>query len=163
MWTTARLALAILVACCVTTVMTPVHAQVGAPSPVVFTAILPRAVQISGGDVTLPGDLVVTKSRGNQSAGRFTLVNMVETLGELVDQGRSVASLVTVNGTSRLIKGMPIVLDNGDVKLRLGKVLEGRKAPRTNMDATYQAVACPPGQIPNIIPPYLQPPCMIAP
>lgn len=124
----------------------PAIAQ-GSPQATVYTFSLPGSVTLGSGKFTLPGDVVTKKSRGGVLLEKVSLSDMVIVLTRQAAKGRSIGGTITIKGTTRPMRGLPVLLDDGSVKIR---VAQGRGSrawvlPRGGGAATGGAVSCPPG------------------
>ena len=78
---------------------------------------------------------------------KVSLSDMVVVLTRQAAKGHSIGGTITVKGTTRPMRGLPVLLDDGSVKIR---VAQGRGSrawvlPRGGGAATGGAVSCPPG------------------
>lgn len=140
---------AVSVAALALAVSIPAHAQPSAkdPDPTVLRVALPRTAEWSS-TLRLPGDLTVKKSRGGKSLGKETLIDAVSTITRWKNDGRSVLGVVTINGKTRETKGLPVVMSDGTVKIRVmqARGLRTVTLPRSSSSsATY--MMCPPPTI----------------
>lgn len=120
----------------------PAQAQPG--YPVVLRAALPGDSQWSP-DLRLPGQLMFTKKRGSEKLGKQSFVSVVATLTRWQNDGRSVLGVVTIGGKSREVKGLPVLMGDGTVKLRIVQARGTRvvSLPRSSTSsATF--MTCPP-------------------
>ena len=87
------------------------------------------------------------KSRGGVLLEKVSLSDMVVVLTRQAAKGHSIGGTITVKGKTRPMRGLPVLLDDGSVKIR---VAQGRGSrafvlPRGGGAATGGAVQCPPG------------------
>ena len=123
----------------------PALAQDSAPDPTVYRFALPGSVKAGATKFTLPGDLITKKSRGDKALGSLPLADVVVKVTRLKDKGYSVGGSVTINGKVRETKGIPVVLADGTVKVRVAQGRGSRAAvlPRRGGSSSY--ATCVPG------------------
>ena len=124
----------------------PAIAQ-GTPQATVYKFSLPGSVTPGAEKISLPGDVVTKKSRGGVLLERVSLADMVVVLTRQAAKGHSIGGTITIKGTTRPMRGLPVLLDDGSVKIR---VAQGRGSrawvlPRGGGAATGSSVSCPPG------------------
>lgn len=124
----------------------PAIAQ-GTPQATIYTFSFPGSVAAGSDKFSLPGDLVTKKSRGGALLEKVSLSDMVVVLTRQAAKGHSIGGTITVKGKTRPMRGLPVLLDDGSVKIR---VAQGRGSrawvlPRGGGAATGGAVSCPPG------------------
>lgn len=147
--TLRRLALSLatgLIAGGVALAASPAIAQ-GTPQATVYKFSLPGSVTPGAEKISLPGDVVTKKSRGGVLLERVSLADMVVVLTRQAAKGHSIGGTITIKGTTRPMRGLPVLLDDGSVKIR---VAQGRGSrawvlPRGGGAATGSSVSCPPG------------------
>ena len=147
--TLRRLALSLatgLIAGGVALAASPAIAQ-GTPQATVYKFSLPGSVTPGAEKISLPGDVVTKKSRGGVLLEKVSLADMVVVLTRQAAKGHSIGGTITVKGKTRPMRGLPVLLDDGSVKIR---VAQGRGSrawvlPRGGGAATGGAVSCPPG------------------
>lgn len=123
----------------------PVHAQPAAkdPDPTVLRVTLPRTTEWSS-TLRLPGDLMVKKSRGDKSLGKESLTDAVSTITRWAQDGRSVLGIVKINGKTRETKGLPVVMSDGMVKIRLAQARGSRAVTLTRSSSSSATwMTCP--------------------
>ena len=123
----------------------PAIAQ-GTPQATVYKFSLPGSVTPGSEKFSLPGDVVTKKSRGGVLVEKVSLADMVVVITRQAAKGHSIGGTITVKGTTRLMRGLPVLLDDGTVKIR---VAQGRGSrawvlPRGGGAATGGAISCPP-------------------
>lgn len=124
----------------------PALAQDSAPAPLRFVASLPGSLSGDATRHTLPGDLDVKKSRGDRSLGRLSLVDMVETLHRLEDKGRSIGGTIVIKGKVHVVKGLPTITSDGNVRVRVAQARGSRVLTLPRMQSTrYYTAVCPDG------------------
>lgn len=124
----------------------PAIAQ-GTTKATVYTFSFPGPVSAGAEKISLPGDLVTKKSRGGVLLEKVSLSDMVVVITRQAAKGRSIGGTITIKGTTRPMRGLPVLLDDGTVKIR---VAQGRGSrawvlPRGGGTVTGGAVSCPPG------------------
>lgn len=147
--TRRRLALSLatgLIAGGVALAASPAIAQ-GTPQATVYKFSLPGSVTPGAEKISLPGDVVTKKSRGGVLLEKVSLADMVVVLTRQAAKGHSIGGTITIKGTTRPMRGLPVLLDDGSVKIR---VAQGRGSrawvlPRGGGAATGSSVSCPPG------------------
>lgn len=124
----------------------PAIAQ-GTRPPTIYTFSLPGSVNPSATSFTISGAVSTKKSRGDTDMGKVPLAAVATKLSRLQEKGRSVGGLVTINGKTREFKGAPVVLANGNVKVRVvqGRGTRALVVPRRGGSAS--AASCPSGYI----------------
>ena len=126
-------------------VAAPAVAQDAAPDPTVYSFSLPGSVTSGMAKFTLPGDLVTKKSRGGERLGKVGLADAIAKLARAKANGRSVGGIVTINGKTREMKGIPVVLDDGRVRVRVAQGRGSRTLVVPRMGGSSQAASCPAG------------------
>lgn len=123
----------------------PALAQDSAPDPTVYRFALPGSVKAGATKFTLPGDLITKKSRGDKALGSLPLADVVVKLTRLKEKGYSVGGAVTINGKVRETKGIPVILADGTVKVRVAQARGSRTMvlPRRGGSSSY--ATCVPG------------------
>ena len=124
----------------------PAIAQ-GTPQATVYKFSLPGSVKAGATKFSLPGDVVTKKSRGGVLLEKVSLSDMVIVITRQAAKGYSIGGTITIKGTTRPMRGLPVLLDDGSVKIR---VAQGRGSrafvlPRGGGAATGSSVSCPPG------------------
>lgn len=124
----------------------PAIAQ-GTPQATIYKFSLPGAVTPGAEKISLPGDVVTKKSRGGVLLEKVSLSDMVVVITRQSAEGRSIGGTITIKGTTRPMRGLPVLLDDGSVKIR---VAQGRGSrvwvlPRGGGAATGSTISCPPG------------------
>lgn len=104
---------------------------------------------MSGGatSFSLPGDLLTRKSRGDRQLGKVILADVIAKLTRLEADGRSVGGIVTVMGKTREMRGIPVLLDNGRVRVRVAQGRGSRSLVIPRAGAWSQTASCPAGYI----------------
>lgn len=123
----------------------PAVAQDRDPVPTVYSFSLPGSVTSGKAKFSLPGDLVTRKSRGGERLGKVPLADAIERLARAKANGRSVGGIVTIDGKTREMKGLPVVLDDGRVRIRVAQARGSRVMVIPRMGGTSQAASCPAG------------------
>ncbi len=142
----ARAAASALIAGGIVLSLAPAHAQDPAPAPLRFVASLPGPLAGGATQHTLPGDLMAKKSRGDRSLGKESLVDMVKTLNRLKDKGRSIGGAVVIKGKVHVVKGLPTITSDGNVKVRVAQARGSRVLTIPRMQSTrYYTAVCPEG------------------
>ena len=127
----------------------PVQAQPAAkdPDPTVLRVALPRTTEWSS-TLRLPGDLMVKKSRGDKSLGKESLTVAVSTITRWTQDGRSVLGVIAINGKTRETKGLPVVMSDGTVKIRVAQARGSRAVTLTRSSSSSATwMMCPPPAI----------------
>lgn len=131
----------------------PAQAQPG--YPVVFQAALPGDSQWSP-NLHLPAKLMFTKTRGSKQVGKKSFASVVATLTRWHNKGRSVFGVVTIGGKSRDVKGLPVLMGDGTVKVRIAQARGTRAVslPRSySSSVTFSSIPprwdCPPPMPPG--------------
>jgi len=140
---------AVSVAALVFAMSIPVQAQLAAkdPDPTVLRVALPRTTEWSS-TLRLPGDLMVKKSRGDKSLGKETLTDAVSTITRWTQEGRSVLGVIAINGKTRETKGLPEVMSDGTVKIRVAQARGSRAVTLTRSSSSSATwMTCPPPTI----------------
>lgn len=125
----------------------PALAQDSAPDPTVYRFALPGSVKAGVDKFSLPGDLVTRKSRGDERLGKVSLADAIARLARAKANGRSVGGIVTIDGKTREMKGLPVVLDDGRVRIRVAQGRGSRVMVIPRMGGTSQAASCPAGYV----------------
>ena len=125
----------------------PAIAQ-GTPQGTLYTFSLPGTATLGSDTFSLPGDVVTKKSRGGAFLGKVSLADMVVVITRQAAKGHSIGGTITIKGTTRTMRGLPVLLDDGTVRIR---VAQGRGSrawvlPRGGGAATGASISCPPGQ-----------------
>lgn len=123
----------------------PAIAQ-GTPRATVYTFSFPGSVAAGSDKFSLPGDVVTKKSRGGVLLEKVSLADMVVVITRQAAKGHSIGGTITIKGTTRPMRGLPVLLDDGSVKIR---VAQGRGSrtwvlPRGGGAATGSTISCPP-------------------
>lgn len=123
----------------------PAIAQ-GTPQATVYKFSLPGSVTPGSEKLSLPGDVVTKKSRGGVLVEKVSLADMVVVITRQAAKGHSIGGTITIKGSTRQMRGLPVLLDDGSVKIR---VAQGRGSrawvlPRGGGAATGGAISCPP-------------------
>ena len=98
----------------------PAVAQ-GTPQATVYTFSFRGPVSVGAQKISLPGDLVTKKSRGGVLLEKVSLSDMVVVITRQAAKGRSVGGTITIKGTTRPMRGLPVLLDDGSVKIRVAQ------------------------------------------
>lgn len=124
----------------------PAIAQ-GNSEPTLYTFSLPGSVTAGAEKFLVPGDVVTKKSRGGALLEKVSLADMVVAITRQAAKGRSIAGTITIKGTTRPMRGLPVLMDDGSVKIRVAQVRGSRTfvLPRGGGAATGSAISCPPG------------------
>lgn len=123
----------------------PALAQASAPDPTVYRFDLPKSVKAQATTFTLPGDLTTRKSRGDRNLGSLSLAETIREVTQLKAKGHAVGGTVTVGGTTREMKGMPTVLADGSVKVRVAQARGSRSLLLRGRGGSSSVVTCVPG------------------
>lgn len=125
----------------------PAAALDSGSEPTVYRFSLPGSVKAGATTFSLPGDVVTKKSRGGVLLEKVTLSDMVVIITRQAARGRSVGGTITIKGTTRPMRGLPVLLDDGSVKIRVaqGRGSRALVLPRGGGAATGSAISCPPG------------------
>jgi len=147
--TLRRLALSLAVAGLmvgIAPVASPALAQ-GTAAPTSYRFTLPDSVSSSASKFTVPSDLAVKKSRDGKDLGKVMLADMVVTVTNQAAKGHSVGGTITVKGKTRIMRGLPVITDDGSVKIRVVQARGTRTVtlPRGGGAATGSMISCPPG------------------
>ena len=126
-------------------VAVPASAQDPAPKPTRFVAALPGSVSGGSSGFALPGDLVVKKFRGDKAKGKESLTTVVATLQRLKAKGHDIASSIVIKGKVYVVKGIPTIMDDGTVKVRIAQVRGSRSIVVPRVSSKYYATSCPAG------------------
>lgn len=97
----------------------PAIAQDSGSKLVTFRYSLPGSVTADSTSFTLPGDVVTRKSRGAKDLGKVSLADVAKKVARLQAQGRKVVSTITIDGVTRRTKGVPTLLSDGTVRVRI--------------------------------------------
>lgn len=113
----------------------------------VYKFSLPGSVKAGAEKFSLPGDITTKKSRGGVLLDKVSLADMVVVITRQAAKGHSIGGTITIKGETRQWRGLPVLMDDGTVKIR---VAQGRGSrafvlPRGGGAATGGAVSCPPG------------------
>lgn len=125
--------------------MAPAISQ-ASPAPTTWVVSIPAPMSAKATEVVVPGDLMAKKSRGDRSLGTVELVDVVEKLERQQDKGRSVGGTVDIRGKVLPMKGLPIIQDDGTVKIRVAQGRGSRSLIVPRMDPKAMMYSCPPGQ-----------------
>ena len=125
----------------------PAIAQDKPADGTLYRFTLPGKAKPGATQLSAPGDVKTKKSRGARDLGKVTLADMVATITNQAAKGHSVAGTITIKGVTRPMRGLPVLMDDGTVKIR---VAQGRGSrtwvlPRGGGAATGGAISCPPG------------------
>ncbi|MEY3733902.1 MAG: hypothetical protein RL347_1261 [Actinomycetota bacterium] len=125
----------------------PATAQETSAEATFYRFSIPGTVKPGATKLSVPGDVKAKKSRGGKDLGKVSLADVVETLTDQAAKGRSVGGTITIKGVTRPWRGLPVLMDDGTVKIR---VAQGRGSrvivlPRGGGAATGGSVSCPPG------------------
>lgn len=123
---------------------TPALAQDSAPDPTVYQFTLPGSVKAGASKFTLPGDLSTRKSRGDKKLGSMPLAEVITEVTRLKNKGYSAGGSVTINGKMREMKGIPKVLADGNVSVRVAQARGSRAITLRRRDSS-SVVTCVPG------------------
>ena len=99
----------------------PAVAQDKPADPTVYRFSIPGSVKPDAGKISISGDVKTKKSRGGKGLGTVSLADMVAKITMQQAQGHSVGGLITIKGVTRLMKGIPVLMDNGTVKIRVAQ------------------------------------------
>lgn len=91
------------------------------PAATLYTFALPGKAKWDATRISAPGDVATKKSRGGRDLGRVTLADMVVTLTDQAAKGRSVGGTITIKGVTRPWRGLPVLMDDGTVKIRVAQ------------------------------------------
>jgi hypothetical protein len=125
----------------------PAVAQESGSDPTVYRFTLPGKVKAGATTLSLSGDVVTKKSRGGALLEKVSLADMVVVITRQAEKGRSVGGTITIKGVTRPWRGLPVLMDDGTVKIRVAQARGARVLvlPRGGGAATGGAVSCPPG------------------
>ena len=123
----------------------PALAQTTAPDPTVYRFGLPGSVKSGATKFTLPGDLTTRKSRGDKKLGSMPLADVITEVTGLKAKGHSVGGTVTINGKTREMKGIPELLPDGSVKVRVAQARGTRALILRGRGGSSSVVSCVPG------------------
>lgn len=123
----------------------PAHAQTPAPDPTVYQFALPGTVKAGATKFRLPGDLTTRKSRGGEELGSMPLTEVVTEVTRLKKKGHSVGGTVTISGRTREMKGIPEVLADGSVRVRVAQARGTRAVMYRGRGGSSSVVTCVPG------------------
>ena len=91
---------------------------------------------------------MVKKSRGDKSLGKETLTDAVSTITRWTQEGRSVLGVIAINGKTRETKGLPVVMSDGTVKIRVAQARGSRAVTLTRSSSSSATwMMCPPPTI----------------
>lgn len=124
----------------------PAHAQ-GSATPTVYTFALPGSVNAGAAKFSVPGDVVTKKSRGSKSLGKVTLADMVLTITQQAAKGHSVGGLVKIKGVTRQMRGLPVLMEDGTVKIRVAQGRGSRALAMPRKSSSGSTTVC---QSPNV-------------
>ena len=124
----------------------PAIAQ-GTTKATVYSFSLPGSVTSGSDRISLPGDLAVKKSRGSRDLGKVTLADMVVTITKQAAKGHSVGGLVTIKGKTRQMRGLPVLTDDGNVKIRIAQGRGSRTLVVPRKSSSGSTTVC---QSPNV-------------
>lgn len=136
---------AAVVAVGLTLAAVPATAQDKAPEPTRFVASLPGSVSGGSAGFVLPGDLAVKKFRGDKARGTESLTKVVKTLQRLKANGHDIASSIVVKGKVYVVKGLPRIMDDGTIKVRIAQVRGSRSFVLPRVSSKYYSTSCPAG------------------
>jgi hypothetical protein len=124
----------------------PAIAQ-GTPQATVYKFSLPGSVTPGYEKYSLPGDVVTKKSRGGVLIEKVSLADMVVVITRQAAKGHSIGGTITIKGATRPMRGLPVLLDDGSVKIRVaqGRGSRAYVLPRGGGAATGSTISCPPG------------------
>jgi hypothetical protein len=124
----------------------PAIAQ-GTPQATVYKFSLPGSVTPQSEKFSLPGDIVTKKSRGGVLVEKVSLADMVVVITRQAAKGHSIGGTITIKGNTRQMRGLPVLLDDGSVKIRVaqGRGSRAYVLPRGGGAATGATISCPPG------------------
>lgn len=114
----------------------------------VYTFSIPGSVAAGSDKFSLPGDLVTKKSRGSKELGTVTLADMVVTITKQAAKGHSVGGLVTIKGKTRQMRGLPVLTDDGNVKIRVAQARGSRTLVLPRKSSSGSTTVC---QQPNTL------------
>ena len=119
----------------------------GTPKATLYTFSLPGSVKSGSEKFSLPGDVATKKSRGGVLLEKVSLSDMVVVITRQAAKGRSIGGTITIKGTTRPMRGLPVLLDDGSVKIRVAQGRGSRSwvLPRGGGAATGSTISCPPG------------------
>jgi hypothetical protein len=119
----------------------------GTPKATLYTFSLPGSVTPGSEKFSLPGDVVTKKSRGGVLLEKVSLADMVVVITRQAAKGRSVGGTITTKGVTRPWRGLPVLMDDGTVKIRVaqGRGTRGIVLPRKGAPTTGSGISCPPG------------------
>lgn len=91
---------------------------------------------------------MVKKSRGDKSLGKEALTVAVSTITRWTQDGRSVLGVIAINGKTRETKGLPVVMSDGTVKIRVAQARGSRAVTLTRSSSSSATwMMCPPPTI----------------
>ena len=120
----------------------PAIAQ-GTPQATIYTFSFPGSIAAGSDKFSLPGDLVTKKSRGSRDLGKTTLADMVVTINRQAAKGHSVTGLVTIGGNIRHMRGLPVLTEDGKVKIRVAQGRGSRTLVLPRKYADGATIVCP--------------------
>ena len=125
----------------------PAAAQGKPVDPTVYRFSIAGSVKPGATKLNVPGDVKTKKSRGGRDLGKVSLAVMVRTITDQAAKGRSVGGTITIKGVTRPWRGLPVLMDDGTVTIRVaqGRGSRALVLPRGGGAATGGAVSCPPG------------------
>jgi hypothetical protein len=125
----------------------PAAAQDAGSAPTVYRFTLPGKVKAGATTLSLPGDVVTKKSRGGVLLEKVSLSDMVVVITRKAAKGRSVGGTITIKGVTRPWRGLPVLMDDGTVKIRVaqGRGTRGIVLTRKGPPTTGTGISCPPG------------------
>lgn len=127
----------------------PAIAQDKPADGTLYTFTLPGKAKPGATQLSAPGDVTTKKSRGGKDLGKVNLADMVATITSQAAKGHSVAGTITIKGVTRPMRGLPVLMDDGTVKIRVAQARGTRVLvlPRGGGAATGSSMSCPPGTV----------------
>ncbi len=125
----------------------PAAAQGKPVYPTVYRFSISGSVKPGATKLNVPGDVKTKKSRGGRDLGKVSLAVMVRTITDQAAKGRSVGGTITIKGVTRPWRGLPVLMDDGTVKIRVtqGRGTRGIVLTRKGPPTTGTGISCPPG------------------
>lgn len=115
----------------------------GSPTPTVYSFALPGSSTWGSGKIVLSGDTATKKSRGGRDLGKVTLADMVVTITRQAARGHSVGGFVTIDGNTRQMRGLPVLTEDGKVKIRVAQGRGSRILVLPRRYADGGTIVCP--------------------
>jgi len=142
-----RTAIALATAAALALSVSPAIAQGKPAEATTYRFSIPGSVKPGATKLSVPGDVKTKKSRGGKALGTVSLAEMVQTITDQAAKGRSVGGFITIKGVTRPMRGLPVLVDDSTVQIRVAQARGSRVLvlPRGGGAATGGAVSCPPG------------------